>query len=59
MTFRITATEPRSISANAAAKTLVAAKVLGQNARNFGGRDVRKLVLNRVGGTGPDEEPVG
>ncbi len=56
VTFRITATEPRSISANAAAKTLVAAKVLGQNARNFGGRDVRKLVLNRVGGTGPDEE---
>jgi hypothetical protein len=56
VTFRAAAGQPRAISANAAAKTLVAAKVLGRNARNFGGRDVRKMVLARVGGTGVGEE---
>ena len=55
VTFRITPTDALHLGERAA-KTLVAAKVLRRNARNFGGRDVRKLVLNRVGGAGPDEE---
>ena len=55
-TFKPGPNKPRSISANATAKTLVVAKVLGKNARNFGGRDVRAMLLDRMAGPGAGAE---
>jgi hypothetical protein len=49
-TFKPGPNKPRSISANATAKTLVVAKVLRRNTRDFGGHDVRAMLLDRMAG---------
>jgi hypothetical protein len=55
-TFKPGPNKPRAIFANATAKTLVVAKVLGRNARDFGGHDVRAMLLDRMAGPGAGAE---
>ncbi len=50
------ATYQGTVSANAMSKTLVLAKSLHRNARDFGGHDLRRIVLNRMAGSGAGVE---